>query len=84
MKIKKVFLIVVAFFIINLSYIVINVNAFTYGNIEEKIYCNTTLDEKFNDQSIIITLSNAESLLFRDYGISDFADINCIEVLYLL
>ena len=48
--------------------------------IEEKVYCTATVNEKFSDQSIIVTLSNAESLLFKDYVANDFYDINCVEI----
>ena len=80
MKIKRVLLIVVAVFIISFLLFDLRVNIFASNNVEGKIYCSATLDEKFDDQSIILTLSNAESLLFKDYSTSDFSDINCVEV----
>lgn len=55
-------------------------NAFASEYIEEKVYCTATVNEKFSDQSIIVTLSNAESLLFKDYVANDFYDINCVEI----
>ena len=80
MKVKKVFLIVAAFVLTIFLCFGINVNAFASDYIEEKVYCNATVNEKFSDQSIIVTLSNAESLLFKDYVVNDFSDINCVEI----
>lgn len=59
MKINKVFLIVVAFFITVFLCYGLNLNAFTSNSIEDKIYCTATLDDNYDDKSIIVTLSNA-------------------------
>lgn len=79
-RLKKVFLIIVTFFITNIICFGVNVKAYASYDIEEKMYCTATVDEKFDDKSIIVTLNNSESLLFKDYTVSDFADIDCIKV----
>ncbi len=78
-KIKKQIIIILCFFILSIFCFGVKVNAYSI-DIEEKTYCTATIEDDYVDDSIIITLSNAESLLFKDYTINDFADIDCIAI----
>lgn len=51
--------------------------------IEEKEYCNVSLNENFDDDEIVVVLKNSESLLCKKYDLSSFQEISPIEVLDL-
>ena len=44
---------------------------------EVKVYCQATLDDDFADDQIIVVLNNKASLMSKDYGVSDFSEIQC-------
>lgn len=48
---------------------------------EEKVYCNATIEDNFVDNTILIILTNEESLKFKKYDVDDFSNIDCIEVI---
>ncbi len=48
--------------------------------IEEKTYCNVSVDENFSDSSLIVTMKNSVSLQFNEYDVGDFSEINVISV----
>lgn len=63
---------------------------FVFGNTavyarsdEEKEYCSATVEDEFDDNEIIITLKNKESLLCKTYSTSDFSFIQCESVVDL-
>lgn len=43
-----------------------------FDKIEEKEYCNATIDEDFSDDSVLVVLKNNASLKFKEYTKSDF------------
>ena len=47
---------------------------------EEKIYCDATLDDDFEDDSVIVMLKNDVSLELDDYDKYDFSEVNAEKV----
>lgn len=51
-----------------------------YDGPEEKIFCDATIDDDFEDGLVLIVLSKEATLSFKTYTPTDFADINCLRV----
>ena len=47
---------------------------------EEKVYCNATLDENFEEYSVMVVMTNIASLQFHTYTPEDFPEIACASV----
>lgn len=47
---------------------------------EEKVYCNATLDENFEEYSVMVVITNIASLQFHTYTPEDFPEIQCADV----
>ena len=47
---------------------------------EEKVYCNATLDDEFEEYSVMVVMTNIASLQFNTYTPEDFPEIQCAEV----
>lgn len=47
---------------------------------EEKIYCQTTIDDNFTDDIVIVVMSHKLSMKFKDYTEEDFANIGCEKI----
>lgn len=43
-----------------------------FNTLEEKVYCNATVDDEFCDDSVLVVLKNDASLKFNKYAKSDF------------
>ena len=52
-------------------------------NGDEKEYCTAVVEDEFDDNEIIVTLKNEESLLCKTYTIDDFSYVQCINVIDL-
>lgn len=50
---------------------------------EEKIYCDATLDDDFEDDNILVMFTNEASLKFLTYTADDFSEIGATEVIDL-
>ena len=44
-----------------------------------KVYCNATLEDEFDDNKVIIIVMPEHN--FESYTVSDFSDINCVEII---
>lgn len=49
-------------------------------NSEEKVYCQATINEEFEETKILVTLNKAATLSFKEYGIKDFPEVALEEV----
>ena len=47
---------------------------------EEKIFSNATIEDDFVDNTIIVILTNEESLKFKKYDVDDFPNIDCVDI----
>ena len=47
---------------------------------EEKVYCNATLDDEFEEYSVMVVMTNIASLQFNTYTPEDFPEIQCADV----
>ena len=47
---------------------------------EEKVYCNATLDDEFEEYSVMVVMTNIASLQFKTYTPEDFPEIQCADV----
>ena len=70
--------------------LIFGVMFFAFGNVvvsakndDEKEICTVTVEDEFDDNEIIVTLKNEESLLCKTYTIDDFSYIQCINVIDL-
>lgn len=68
-----------------LAYIIIgnhaDISAYTNNiSIEEKSYCNVSLDENFADDTVLIVLNKNASTDFKTYSPSDFPEVRCLFV----
>ncbi len=50
------------------------------SNAERKIYSTYTMEDDFDDDTLIVVINNKESTKGRTYTTKDFANINCKEV----
>lgn len=50
---------------------------------EEKIYSNATIDDDFDENSMLVILSEQATLSFKKYTKDDFPEFNCYEVVDL-
>ena len=81
MKLKKIYLTILIVLFISNIFTKIKINATTNNeNTEEKVYCTATINDQFTDNTIIIALSNKESLKLKEYQPIDFCDINCTQL----
>lgn len=48
--------------------------------IETKKYSNVTIDDNFTDNKVIVIFTEEESFKFKEYDVSDFEDIGCVEI----
>lgn len=81
MKLKKIYLTILIVLFISNIFTKIKINATANNeNTEEKEYCTATLNDQFTDNTIIIVLSNKESLKLKEYQPIDFCDINCTQL----
>lgn len=53
------------------------------SNVEQKVYCNATLEDDFVDDSVMIVLTNDVSLQLKEYSVSDFNEVDCKSVINL-
>lgn len=58
----------------------INTSADEIISLEEKVYSNATLEDKFAEDRVLVVLSNAVSTSDFNYNLSSFSDINCSSV----
>ncbi len=82
---RKVFCIMFVFaLILSCSTTFVRVDALTMDDlvatVTEKIYCTATLEDYFAEDTVIVVLTNAESLSFKNYGPEDFPEISCVSV----
>ena len=82
MKIKKIIIVFLVLSVLMLTTVKQNISHAS-TNLEEKTYCIASLEEEFTDNEVVITITNEESLKFKEYTNSDFSAFNCIEVLEL-
>ncbi len=58
----------------------ISANAAEINNVkeyvEQKIFCNATIEDDFSDDRVLIVLNKNESQSFKAYQASDFSNIN--------
>ena len=47
---------------------------------EKKVYCNATLDDEFEEYSVMVVMTNIASLQFNTYTPEDFPEIQCADV----
>ncbi len=76
---KKIFIVfsLALFAIVIISFNKTNVKANSYDN---KIICNATINDNFDTSTIQIVLNEEASRNNKEYSISDFAEINCTEL----
>ena len=82
MKIKKIIIVFLVLSVLMLATVKQNISHAS-TNLEEKTYCIASLEEEFTDNEVVITITNEESLKFKEYTNSDFSAFNCTEVLEL-
>ena len=73
---KKVLIIIILMVVYSLY--IENVNG--QEILEEKIYCNATLDDDFAEDRVLIILTKDASQNNKIYSIYDFPNIGCINV----
>lgn len=59
---------------------IIIVNAYTINFEETKQICNATINDNFVDDSILVTLTNSESLKFLEYSKNSFDNLELLNV----
>ena len=69
--------------IIFLFFIFYSVNLKAQEEIEEKYYCQATIEDEFADDSILIVLNQTASLSSKVYDLNDFSEYGCIKVIDL-
>ncbi|MBO5323556.1 MAG: S8 family serine peptidase [Oscillospiraceae bacterium] len=52
-------------------------------NLEEKIFSTATLEDDFTEDCVLVVLTNTASLECFDYGVADFPEIDCTDVINL-
>lgn len=81
---KKTFYnkIVIGFLAIALSVTMFPVGQFFVSaeTVEEKIYSNATIEDEFVDNKVTVILNTEASFSDKDYTVSDFSEIECINV----
>ena len=77
MKIKKIIIVFLVLSVLMLTTVKQNISHAS-TNLEEKTYCIASLEEEFTDNEVVITITNEESLKFKEYTNSDFSAFNCI------
>ena len=76
---KKIKLILMFIFLMFSYYLnIVDVNS--QGILEEKIYCNATLDDDFVYNRILVILTRVASEDSKIYTISDFSDFGCVNI----
>lgn len=55
---------------------------YDYDSAELKQICSATIEDDFDDSGIILSLTNKESLKFKDYTVDDFSDIGAVSIKY--
>lgn len=53
---------------------------FSVNPTTEKILCSATIDDDFGDETVLLALTNDESMKFKKYSISDFKEVDCASV----
>ncbi len=69
------------FLVVSVLICTLNISVFATDDIDDsidKVYCEATLDDEFTDNEILIVTTPDNN--FREYTISDFSDIGCIEI----
>ncbi len=75
------FLLVVAFvFTVGKASIIIPVGAIDAEKTETKVLDTATMEDDFTDDCVMVILTNAESLKFRNYTAADFPEVACKSV----
>lgn len=46
----------------------------------EKVLCTATIEDNFDDETVLLALSNEESMKFKKYSTADFKDVDCASV----
>ena len=57
--------------------LIIPVGAIDAGKTETKVLDTATMDDDFTDDCVMVILTNAESLKFRNYTAADFPEVAC-------
>ena len=73
MRKSLLFLLGVSLFIYMFSPVKVNAG----NNIEEKVYCNASIEENFIDNEIMVIVGKEKSLNYYEFKTMDFIDIGC-------
>lgn len=77
MKKEKMILVILMLSMLFISY---NKVTICKAIAEEKVFSTAKIEDNFKNDEILITLTNEESLDFKEYTINSFGEINCVEV----
>ena len=82
MKNKMCYRIVSWFLLVALSVMCLPMkyNPVSAETLEEKIYCNATLEDEFSDDTVIVILNQEASVSEKEYSKNDFSESQCVSV----
>ncbi len=80
-QIKKIYIIFLIAFLGMISFYGKSISIFAFEDLNgEKTLCNATMEDDFDSETILVTLSKKMSLNTKEYTNKDFSEIECLEV----